>query len=112
MQSFPLISGDQVVLDIDVEDNAGVDVNLTGASVRFAMARTPTGTIVIDSAASPATATAVIQTPSTGLVRVTISDDNTEALVGDYYFECKVTDTGGQEAVVARGYMSFAENLT
>ncbi len=43
---------------------------------------------------------------------MTITDENTEALLGDYYFECKITDSSSQEAVVARGWISFAENLT
>lgn len=112
MQSFPLVSGDEVVLDITVKDNADAVVDLNGASVRFAAARSASSTPDLDSAASPATATAVIQDAPNGLVRVTISDDNSEALIGDYYYECKVTDAAGQEAVVARGWMSFAENLT
>ncbi len=113
-QSFPAMSGDQLVLPITVKDNAGAIVSLAGATGRFALARSPTAAPVIDSAASPATATVVIDTasPATGLVTVTITDENTEALLGDYYFECKITDSGGREAVVARGWISFAENLT
>jgi hypothetical protein len=112
MQSFPLISGEDIVLDITVRDNADAIVNLTGATVRFAAARTPTGAAVIDSAASPATAVAVVQDGPNGLVRVTMTDTNTDPLQGDYYYEIKVTDVGGLEAVVTRGWMSFAENLT
>jgi hypothetical protein len=112
MQSFPLISGEDVILDITVRDNDDAIVNLTGGTVRFAAARTPTGTPVIDSAASPATATAVVQDGPNGLVRVTITDTNTDPLSGDYYYEIKVTDVGGLEAVVTRGWMSFADNLT
>lgn len=106
------MSGDQLVLPITVKDNAGALVNLTGASGRFAMARSPTGVPVIDSDASPAAASVVFTDPANGLVTVTITDENTEALIGDYYFECKVTDSSGREAVIARGWISFAENLT
>lgn len=112
MQSFPLMSGEDVVLDITVRDNAGDILNITGATVRFAAARTPTGNPIVDSSASPATATAVVQDGPNGLVRVTITDTNTDPLSGDYYYEVKVTDVGGLEAVVTRGWMSFADNLT
>lgn len=113
MQSFPAMSGDQLVLPITVRDNADALVDLTGASARFAMARNERATVLdIDSAASPATATAVLTDAVNGLVTVTITDENTEALAGDYYYECKVTDTTGREAVVARGWISFAVNLT
>ena len=108
------MSGDQLVLPITVKDNAGDLVNLSGASARFAMARGPSSTPVIDSSASPPTASVVIDSasPATGLVTVAITDENTEALLGDYYYECKITDSVGNESMVARGWISFAENLT
>lgn len=112
MQSFPAMSGDQLVLPITVVDNDDAAVDLTGGSGRFAMARGPGKTPVIDSAASPATATVVLTTPGSGLLTVTITDENTEALIGDYYYEVKFTDSGGNEGVTTRGWISFAENLT
>ncbi len=66
----------------------------------------------IDSAASPPTASVIFTDATNGLLTVTITDENTESLEGDYYYECKVTDSGGREAVVARGWISFAVNLT
>lgn len=106
------MSGDQLVLPITVRDNDGNLVDLTAATARFAMARSASGTPVIDSAASPSTASIVFTDPAGGVVTVTITDENTEALLGDYYFECKITDVAGREAVVVRGWISFAENLT
>ena len=113
MQSFPAMSGDELVLPITVVDNAEAIVNLTGASAVFAMARTP-GSVNrdIDSSASPATASVIFTDAVNGLLTVTITDENTEALEGDFYYECKVTDNTGREAVVARGWISFAINLT
>ncbi len=113
MQSFPAMSGDQLVLPITVRDNDGVIVDLTGASARFAMARKPkSATTTIDSAASPATASVVFTDATNGLITVTITDENTDALEGDFYYECKVTDNSGSEAVTNRGWISFAANLT
>jgi len=108
MQSFPVSSGDKVVLPITVTDNDGSAVTLTGASARFAMARDIGKSLVIDSDASPATASISI---SSNVVTVTIDDADTEALEGDYYYECKVTDSSGNEAVVARGWITFVRNL-
>lgn len=112
MQSFPVMSGETLILPLTIKDNDAALVNMTGASARFAMARRPKGTPVIDSDASPATATVVVTAANGGPVTVTITDENTEALEGDYYYECKVTDSGGQEAVTNRGWISFAPNLT
>lgn len=107
------MSGDELVLPITVRDNDDALVNLSGATARFAMARKPRATTMdIDSAASPPTATVVFTDAVNGLLTVTITDENTEALEGDYYYECKVTDSTGREAVVARGWISFAINLT
>ncbi len=113
MQSFPAMSGDELVLPITVRDNDDAIVNLAGATARFAMARKPRATVIdIDSAASPATASVIFTDAANGLLTVTITDENTEALEGDFYYECKVTDSTGREAVVARGWISFAVNLT
>ena len=113
MQSFPAMSGDELVLPITVRDNAGDIVNLSGASARFAMARKPRATIIdIDTAASPATASVIFTDAVNGLLTVTITDENTEVLEGDFYYECKVTDSSGREAVTNRGWISFAVNLT
>jgi len=111
-QSFPAMSGDQLSLPITVKDNDVAVVDLTGGAGSFKMARDQYSTPVIDSEESPATATVVLTTPLSGLMTVTITDENTEALIGDYYYECKFTDSAGREAVVARGWISFAPNLT
>ncbi len=113
MQSFPAMSGDELVLPITVRDNDDVIVNLSGASARFAMARKPNATTIdIDSTASPPTAGVIFTDAANGLVTVTITDENTEVLEGDFYYELKVTDNTGREAVTNRGWISFAVNLT
>ena len=110
-QSFPLVSGDEVVLEFTVRDNDAAVVNITGGSFRFAAARTERSSLVIDSSASPATATCTITDGANGRVDVTITDEDSEALLGDYYYELKFTDVSGREGVVARGWLSFARNL-
>ena len=112
LQSFPVMSGDQLSLPITVVDNDDAVVNLSGGAAVFKMARRPQSDAVIDSTASPATATAVLTTPASGLITVTITDENTEALNGDYYYECRFTDISDREAVVARGWITFEPNLT
>jgi hypothetical protein len=111
-QSFAVMSGDQVQLNFTVTDNDSTAVNLTGGNGRFALARTVADTPAIDSNASPQTATVTVTNAASGLVNVVITDENTEALTGDYYWEFKWTDVTGREAVVARGVMTFDENLT
>ncbi len=111
MQSFPVMSGDQLHLEFTVRDNDDALVNLTGGTGLFAIARNPNAARVIDSSASPASATITVVDPVNGRVDVTIVDENTDDLYGDYYYEFKWTDSFGREAVIARGWMSFADNL-
>jgi hypothetical protein len=111
-QSFPLVSGDQVQLEFTVVDRNDAIVDLTAGSGRFALARSVyDSTLIIDSAASPATATINVVDPLQGRVDVIMTDEVTDALVGDYYWEFRWTDILGREAMAARGIMSFAENL-
>jgi hypothetical protein len=111
-QSFPLVSGEYVQMEFTVRDNDNAVVDLTAGTGRFAAARTPSDTVlVLDSAASPANATVQVVDPLTGRVNVLITDEVTEPLIGDYYWELKWTDIAGREATVARGIMSFAANL-
>lgn len=111
-QSFPIVSGDDVQLEFTVRDNDDAVVDLTGGSGRFAMARSVlSSSLVLDSDASPATATINIVDPLTGRVDVLIADTDTDALSGDYYYEFKWTDVLGREALIARGIMTFADNL-
>ncbi len=111
-QSFPVQSGDTLQLPITVTDRNDQGVDLTGASAVFKMARNPSAQPVIDSSASPATATCeVTDVGPPGVVTVTITDENTEPLVGDYYYECKVTDSFGNESTIARGWITMVKNL-
>lgn len=110
-QSFKLNSGDNVQLEFTVVDNDEVAVNLTGGSGRFAMARNVGEALAVDSDASPATATISIVDAVNGLVNVLIDDDVTDPLEGDYYYEFKWTDSSGNEAIIALGYITFYANL-
>ncbi len=110
-QSFPVMSGDQVQLNFTITDNSGSAVNLTGGTGAFAMARTPSASPVIDSTASPATATINVTDAANGLLNVVITDEDSEALRGDYYYELQWTDASGRSVIVARGVITFEHNL-
>ncbi len=111
LQSFPVMSGDQVQLDFTVTDNDGAATDLTGGTGRFALAASNDGTIVVDSNASPQTATVTVTDAVGGLVNVVMTDETTEALEGTYYWAFKWTDTSGREVMIAHGYITFQVNL-
>ena len=109
-QSFTLQQGQNVELAIAVVDNDGAVVDLTGASARFAMARDAGATVLIDS--DTATATLTITDASGGLLSVYIDDSETDAFLGDYYYEVKVTDISGNETIVTKGWITVQAALT
>jgi len=109
--SFRLISGTELVMNITVKDEDGTAQDITGVSVRFAAARSTTDAILIDSDASPQTATATVTDAANGVIQVTVTDEVTEDLVGDYWWACKITSAAGRETTVARGWISVEANL-
>ena len=112
-QSFSMIQGQTVDLKVTVTDSDGAVVNLTGGSVRFAMAKSPTATtLAIDSDASPQTATVEMTDATNGVFTVNMADTITDGLNEDYYYECKFTNGAGLETVVTRGWITVEPSIT
>ena len=112
MNTFSVVSGTHIILQFSVVDDDSAAVSLVGGSGRFAMARRPDSTSnVVDTAASPQTATLTVTDAANGLLEVAITDEVTDALSGDYYYELQWTDSTGRSMPTARGYMSFEVNL-
>ena len=110
-QSFPLMSGDKHVLRFTITDASEAAVDLTGGSGQFAMGRSPSATTSVDSDASPATATVAINDAAGGILDVTITAAIAEALQGDYYWELRWTDSSGNSAIAARGWITVYRNM-
>ena len=109
-QSFVRKAGDflQFMLTVTNEDT-GAAADLTGVTIRFVVARKPGATPVLE---APATVTAVISgNPLLGLIDVQIDGDNTEVLVGTYYYECEIEDGVGRRNTIAFGYLTFEKDL-
>lgn len=113
MNSFAVVSGTHIVLQFSVVDDDGNAVSLSGGSGRFAMARkaSSSSTLAVDTAASPQTATLTVTDAGNGLLEVAITDEVTDTLSGDYYYELQWTDSTGRSMPTARGYISFEDNL-
>jgi len=104
--SFPLIAGNDDSITIAITDCDGAVVDLSGATIRF-LAYTPNDQgIVLDSAASPQTATITVTNDVGGVLVVALADTDTAALLGDYKYELKVT-LSGAEQVTNQGIITF-----
>ena len=98
-------SGETVSIPITVLDDDDVAVDMTAATITFAIVRKIGGTAVISTAAGTASSSI-----SSNVVTITISATNTEPLVGLYRFECRAVDGSSNEAVIAYGTINFKKN--
>ena len=111
--SFPLSAGQDVDFVISVVDRDGAAVDLTGAEIRFVMTYPNDKTITFaDTAGSPTVGTYEITDAVGGEVTVSLADTVTDNLVGDYYYEMKVTSSDGDEGITNRGIITFEEAVT
>lgn len=95
-------------------DQAGAAaLNLTGASVRWAMA--PIGLMGAVSNAVAVRKTngngIVVTDPVAGLVEVTLEVPDTASLSGAFYHELEIVDAQGRAVVVATGQITILRNL-
>lgn len=100
-------AGDDLSLRFTVVDSDGNAVDITGHTPRFAIVRRVGGTPVISTEASPATATATLTTPASGIFTVTVDGAKTAALSGTYAFEAEVQDASSDKSTVTRGFIDF-----
>lgn len=111
-QTFKVQSGETVKLPITTVTETGAAKDLTGATVEFHMARKAGEPVVVSTTLSPANVTATIRSPTTGgIIDVTIAASVTDTLIDSYYWECEAQDATGQKATVARGYVTFGQNI-
>lgn len=106
-QTLEAASGDTLQVLFTVTDRAGDVVDLTGFTAKFVIAQDD-GTAII---ASPATATITWPDRAAGQVKVEVTADATEDLVGTYQWELQLTRGDGVKQRSAFGFVNLAENL-
>ena len=104
--SFRLIAGNSVKLEFTVVDEGGNAVDISPDVIRFVLSKGQETVITSDDVA-----TITRPQASAGTFVVSIADESTQELLGTYLFQAEVEDTVGDRATVARGYITFSENL-
>lgn len=98
-----MVSGDSKVLEIEIGDDDGVSVDVTGANITYAIADR-----------------AIRVTKQTGgqgvtidgsLVTVTLSPADTAGLAGVYSHEMEIVDMEGNVSTVLRGQVGIARGI-
>jgi len=110
-QDFELVSGNDKILKFNTTDQDDIVVDLTGATIIWAMANTAKAKKNIIEYTSPVQVT--ITAPATGgLFEVAILTAATEGLKGgEYYHEVRVVSAGGKKTTVAYGTVTLRDNI-
>lgn len=111
-QSFSIVQGETLDMPVAVTDSDGEPYDLSGMTPLFGVARFAGGTLVVDTAGAPPTATATIRGPATdGVVDVSVPGTAIAPLIGTYEWECRARDSANAEVVIARGYLTVAPRI-
>lgn len=100
-------------IQITVNDDAGVAVDLTGASVTWNLReRRGSAAVLTKTTASGI----VLTTPASGIMTITVLDTDTVGLEGIYFHEAVITDAGGlisrvRNTDVSLGALTFEAKL-
>lgn len=103
-----MVQGDTVALDFAIVDNAGDAVDLTGASIKWHMARSVYSEPDVEKALSDGIA---FVDDGEGTFTVTLDSADTEDLVGTFYHEVEITDSNGNISTPHTGSISILPAL-
>lgn len=109
-QNFELFSGNHKTLNFTHRDKVGDVVDITGATISWALAIRPRSKRRIIFYTSP-TNIAITDGPA-GEYEVRIQDTDTEPLTPrKYYHEVRITDASGRVTTAAYGFVEVQRNV-
>lgn len=97
--NFEMTAGETRTLAMIARDNAGAIINLSGATIEWNMARTPSG-------GSQLTKSGSIVSAADGSFSVALVAAETDSFSGDYWHQAKVTIAGAVN-IAAQGKIRF-----
>jgi hypothetical protein len=103
-----MFAGDTRRIDVIAVDEAGVIVNLTGASVTWQIARTNDGPALFSKTLGAGIA---VIDAVTGSLEVTLDGADTEGYGGRFYSEIEVVDATGEIATVLAGHINIRPTI-
>ncbi len=109
-QNFELVSGNDKTLQFTALDEFDVVINLTGATIVWAFAKTATAKATLFDYTSPTNVT--ITDAEGGLFEVEIQSADTEDMKGgEYYHECRMESAAGNKITLAYGVVVLLDNV-
>jgi hypothetical protein len=98
-QNFEMYQGDSKELHVEVTDENGNIIDLTGATVTWKMYKDFSSSAIVKNISNGIS----IPTPTNGVFIVTLEPVDTETFVGGYFHEAQVRDIRGMVTTVMTG---------
>jgi Ethanolamine utilization protein EutJ (predicted chaperonin) len=103
-----IYSGDSRTLSISVLNKSGLAVDISGSTIKWALIQNGTSILTYDNTTSSSGIT--ITSGSGGTFSISIDNDDTTDLNGIYTHEARVTDSGGNSAIVFEGNFTVTKS--
>lgn len=103
-----MVQGDTVALDFSIVDAAGDAVDLTGAGIRWQMARSVRATAILEKAIGDGI---TVTSATGGAFTVALDPEDTIGLTGSFYFEVEIIDASGNVSTPRSGTISIIPGL-
>jgi hypothetical protein len=107
-QNFSMTAGDSKNVVITVSNDEGIALNLTGASVKWALKKRVTSTE--NELYKTNTDGITITDAANGVITIKLVPVDTTTLNGTYHHECEVTDANGNVSTVTVGSASISRS--
>jgi hypothetical protein len=107
-QNFSMYAGDSKNITITVTNDDGTVLNLTNATVKWALKKRVKSTV--NEIYKTTTDGIVITDSLNGVIKINVTPNDTTNLSGMYYHECEVTDQSGNVSTVTTGYITVKES--
>lgn len=106
-QTLHFIAGNRVELEFTVE-LGGSAVPLSGMDIRFGAANSSLNMVL---STEDGSAVVTVTNAEQGEFTVTMESQYTAPLLGTYRWQCEIEDSNGGVSTVARGPLTFSQNL-
>lgn len=103
-QYFSMVAGDDQDLVVTVKNEAGVVVDITGSTIKWAMKKTVNGQAQVS---KTTTSGITLTTPSSGVFTISLGSVDTQTLSGRYYHEAELTNNIGKKKTIMTGFANI-----
>lgn len=109
MTEIEVIRGDDVTLTLTFTDNDGNAIDLTSGTVFFTVKKKASDT---DENALIKKNISIFSAPTTGIMNLSLTDEDTDLASGVYYYDVQFIDSAGSVSSVQRDRFTVIKDIT